>query len=96
MNNLPPSIHAHIFRFLSHPASDTIRARISEFQAFSSQYESYDLHTFYIFFFLDKKLNARPQILDAISDNLGVRMGVDSDYIRPSLWQLYESQFLLC
>ena len=93
MSTLPSSIHAHIFRFLSHPASDAIRARISESQAFSSQYGSSGLHTFYMFFFLDKKLSALPQILYEISDNLGFRMGDDSGYFRPCQWQVYESQF---
>ena len=54
MEKLPPGINAHIFRFLSHPVADAIRKRISEFQAFSSQYGSSDLHTFYIFFLLRK------------------------------------------
>ena len=46
MENLPPGINAHIFRFLSHPVADAIRGRITEFQSFGSS----DLHTFYIFF----------------------------------------------
>ena len=54
MEKLPYSINKHIFRFLSHPVADAIRKRISEFQAFSSQYGSSDLHTFYIFFLLRK------------------------------------------
>ena len=52
---------SHIFRFLSHPAADAIRKRISKYQAFSSKYESSDLHTLYIFLLLDKKANARPK-----------------------------------
>ncbi|MFM7988611.1 MAG: hypothetical protein ACKPKO_55795, partial [Candidatus Fonsibacter sp.] len=27
------------------------------------------------------------------TEQLGVSMGIDSDYFCPSLWQLYESQF---
>ena len=57
MNKLPTSIVNHSVRFLSHPAADAIRSRISEFQAFSSQRAPSDLHTFYIWFFLDKKIN---------------------------------------
>ena len=93
MDKLPININKHIFRFLSHPAADAIRNRISEYQAFSSKYDSSALHTFYIFFFLDKKINALPKMLNELYDRLGVRMGVDSDYFRPSLWQLYESVY---
>ena len=39
MDELPISINKHIFRFLSHPAADATRNRISEYQAFSSKYE---------------------------------------------------------
>ena len=66
MEKLPSSIKAHIFRFLSHPVADAIRKRISEFQAFSSQYGSSDLRTFYISFFSERKINARPTILDVM------------------------------
>ena len=93
METLPYSIHAHIFLFLSHPVADASRQRISEFRAFSSQYGSSDLHTFYIFVFLERKLNALPKILDEMYERLGVSVGIDSDYFRPSLWGLYESQF---
>ena len=86
MENLPSSINAHIFRFLSHPVADAIRNRITEFQAFSSQYGSSDLHTFYIFFFLDRKMDALPKLLDEMYERLGVSVGIDSDYFRPSLW----------
>ena len=92
MEKLPTSIHKHIFRFLLHPVSDAIRKMISEFQAFSSQYGSSDLHTFYIFFFLDRKMDALPKLLDEMYERLGVIVGIDSDYFRPSLWQLYEIQ----
>ena len=91
MEKLPSSINKHIFRFLSHPVADAIRKRISEFQAFSSQYGSSDLHTFYIFFFLERKLDALPKILDEMYERLGVSVCIDSDYFRPSLWHLYES-----
>ena len=91
--NLPSSINVHIFRFLSHPVADAIRNRILEFQAFSSQYGSSDLHTLYIFFFLDRKMDALPKLLDEMYERLGVSVGIDSDYFRPSLWELYESQF---
>ena len=93
MEKLPSSINAHIFRFLSHPVADAIRNRITEFQTFSSQYGSSDLHTFYIFFFLDRKMDALPKLLDEMYEQLGVSVGIDSDYFRPSLWQLYEIQF---
>ena len=86
MENLPPGINAHIFRFLSHPVADAIRDRIAEFQSFGSS----DLRTFYIFFFLQRKLNARPDILDEMHDS----KEIDSYYFRPSLWELYEKQFL--
>ena len=36
---------------------------------------------------------ALPRILDEMYEQLGVSMGIDSDYFRPSLWQLYESHF---
>ena len=48
------------------------------------------LHTFYIFFFLQRKLNALPDILDEMHDY----MEIYSYYFRPSLWELYEKQFL--
>ena len=48
MNKLPVGVHNHIFRFLSHTATDAIREIISEFHAFSSQHRSFDLHTFYV------------------------------------------------
>ena len=86
MVNLPPSINAHIFRFLSHSVADAIRDRIKEFQTFGSS----DLHTFYIFFFLQRKLNALPELLDEMHE----RLEIDSYYFRPGLWELYESQFL--
>ena len=89
MENLPPGISTHIFRFLSHPAADAIRNRILEYQAFSRRYELSDLHTFYIFFFLQRKLNALPDVLDEMHDH----MEIDSYYFRPSLWELYEKQF---
>ena len=93
MEKLPSSINAHIFRFLSHPVADAIRNRITEFQTFSSQYGSSDLHTFYIFFFLERKIMALPKILDEMYERLGDSVGIHSDYFRPSLWQLYESHF---
>ena len=86
MENLPPSIDAHIFRFLSHPLADAIRDRITEFQSFGSS----DLHTSYICLFLQRKLNALPDLLDEMHDH----MEIDSYYFRPGLWELYESQFL--
>ena len=85
MENVPPGINAHIFRFLTHPVADVIRDRIKEFQSFGSS----ELHTFYIFFFLQRKLNALPDILDEMHDS----MEIDSYYFRPGLWELYESQF---
>jgi hypothetical protein len=85
MENLSTGISTHIFRFLSHPVADAIRDRIAEFQTFRSS----DLHTFYILFFLQRKLNALPEILDEMHD----RMEIDSYYFRPSLWELYEKQF---
>ena len=95
MNKLPVGVHNHIFRFLSHTAADAIREIISEFHAFSSQHESTsELHTFYIFFFLDKKNSDTIAIMDDMYERLGVRVGVDDSYFRPSLWRLYESQFL--
>ncbi len=93
MKHLPPSINNYIFRFLSHPVADAIRDRVTEFQTFAEQFGSSDLHTFYIFFFLERKITALPRILDEMYEQLGVSMGIDSDYFRPSLWQLYESQF---
>jgi hypothetical protein len=48
------------------------------------------LHTFYIFFFLRRKLNALPDLLDEMHDH----MDIDSYYFRRGLWELYESQFL--
>ena len=94
MEKLPTSINKHIFRLLSHPVADAIRKKmISEFRTFSSQYGSSDLHTFYIFFFLDRKLMALPKSLDEMYERLGVSVGIDSDYFRPSRWQLYEIQF---
>ena len=92
MEKLPSSINAHIFRFLSHPVADAIRNRITEFQTFSGKFGSSDLHTFYIFFFLERKMDSLPQLLDEMYEQLGVSVGIDSDYFRPSLWQLYEIQ----
>ena len=89
MKNFPASINMHIFRFFSHPVADAIRKRISEFQAISSQYGSSDLHTFYILFFL----HALPKILDDMYDRMGFSMGIDSNYFRPSLWQLCKREF---
>ena len=96
MEKLPSSINAHIFRFLSHPVADAIRNRITEFQTFSGQFGSSYVHTFYIFFCLERKMDALPQLLDEMYEQLGVSVGIDSDYFRPSLWQLYEIQFPGC
>ena len=93
IKQLPLGINNYIFRFLSHPVADAIRDSVTEFQMFSKQFGSSDLHTFYIFFFLDIKITALPMILDEMYGEFGVNMGIDSDYFRPSLWQLYESQF---
>ena len=93
MERVPSSINAHIFLFLSHPVADAIRIRITEFQTFSVQFGSSDMHTFCILFFLDRKMDAIPKILDEMYEQLGVSVGIDSDYFRPSLWQLYENQF---
>ena len=93
MKQLPSSINNYIFRFLSHPVADAIRDRVTDFQMFSKQFGSSDLHTFYIFIFVEKKIAALPRILDEMYEQLGVSMGIDSDYFRPSLWQLYENQF---
>ena len=90
METVPSSINVHIFLFLSHRVADATRNRITEFQTFSSQYGAYDLHTFYIFFFLERKMDALPKLLDEMYERLGVSVGIDSDYFRPSLWQLYE------
>ena len=75
MENLPSSINAHIFRFIAHPVADTIRNRITEFQTFSGQFGSSDLHTFYIFFFLERKMDALPKHLDEMYERLGVSVG---------------------
>jgi hypothetical protein len=64
-----------------------------EFQTFSRQFGSFDLHTFYVFFFLERKMDALPKLLDEMYERLGVSVGIDSDYFRPSLWQLYEREF---
>ena len=92
MKQLPASINNYISRFLPHPVADTIRDSVTEFQTFAKQFGSSDLHTFYIFFFLERKITALPTILE-MYEQLGVNMGIDSDYFRPSLWQLYKSQF---
>ena len=92
MEKLPSSINAHISRFLSHPVANAIRNRITEFQTSSGQFGSSDLHTFYIFF-LERKMDALPKLLDEMYERLGVSVGIYSDYFRPSLWQLYEIQF---
>ncbi|MFM7979625.1 MAG: hypothetical protein ACKPKO_09950, partial [Candidatus Fonsibacter sp.] len=55
---------------------------------FSKQFGSSDLHTFYIFFFLERKIAALPTMLDEMYEQLGVSVGIHSDYFRPSLWQL--------
>ncbi|MFM7983867.1 MAG: hypothetical protein ACKPKO_31535, partial [Candidatus Fonsibacter sp.] len=73
--------------------ADTIRDRVTEFQTFSKQFGSSDLHTFYRLFILEREITALPRILDEMYEQLGVSMGIYSDYFRPSLWQLYESQF---
>ena len=57
---LPPSINNYIFRRLSHPVADAIRDRVTEFQTFAKHFGSSDLHTFYIFFLLEKKGNGSP------------------------------------
>ena len=75
MEKLPYSINKHIIRFLSHPVADAIRKGISEFLAFSSQNGSSDLRTFYIYFFLDRKLNALPKSLDEMYERLGGQRG---------------------
>ena len=93
IKQLPSSINNYIFRFLSHPVADAIRDKVTEFQTFAEHFGSSDLHTFYIFYFLDRKMDSIPRILDEIYGECGVSMGIDSDYFRPSLWQLYESQF---
>ena len=93
MEKLPPSINTHIFCFFSHPVADAIRKRILEVQGFSSQYGSFDLHTFYIFVVLERKINALPKILDEMYECTGISMGMDSNYFRPGLWQLYEGQY---
>ncbi len=61
MKKLPPSINTYIFRLLSHPVTDAIRNRTTEFQAFSGQYGSSDLHA--CNFFLKTKIMALPKIL---------------------------------
>ena len=88
MENLPPGINAHIFRFLSHPVADAIRGRNTEFQSFGSS----DLHTLYIFFFLQRKLSALPDLLDEVHDH----MDIDNYYFRPGLRELYDRANSLC
>ena len=70
MDKLPISINKHIFRFLSHPAADAVRNRISEYKAFSSNHKLSHLHTFYIFL-LEQKVDGLPQILDELYDRAG-------------------------
>ncbi len=93
MNKLPVGVQHGIFRFLSHPATDAIRKRIPEFQAFSRQYGSSDMRTFYMFFFLERKMMSLPMIIDKLHEQFGDNIDIDSDYFRPSLWRLYESHF---
>ena len=90
MEKLPPSINAHIFRFITHPVADAIRDNNTEFQSFAHPNGPSDQHTFYIFFFLGRKLSALSKLLDEIPEC----MDIDSYYFRPSLWELYEKQFL--
>ena len=90
MDQLPVGINSHTFRFLY-----VIRDSISEFQAFSCQREpAAELHIFDISLFLDKKITDTIAIMDDMYERLGVRVGVDDSYFRPSLRRLYESQFL--
>ena len=70
-DKLPPSINKYIFRFLSHPAAGAIRDSVTEFQTFSGQFGSSDLHTFYIFFFLERKITALRRILEKMYEQLG-------------------------
>ena len=93
MNKLPVGVQNGIFRFLSHPAADAIRERVLEFQAFSRPYGPSDMHTFYIYFFLERKMMALPKVIDEIHEQFGDNVGIDSDYFRPSLWRLYENNF---
>ena len=64
MEKLPYRINTHIFRSLSHPVADATRDRITEFQSFGSS----DLHTFFIVLFLQRKLNALPELLDEMHE----------------------------
>ena len=89
MEKLPSSINAHIFRFLTHPVADAIRDNITEFQSFADPNGPSDKHTFYIFFFLERKLSALSKVLDEIPEGVPF----DNHYFRPSLWELYERQF---
>ena len=84
MEKLPSNINNNIFRFLSHPVADAIRDRISEFQALNSQYESVsELHTFYIFFFCDKKIRRSIGIMEGMYKRWGVCVCVDDTWFRP-------------
>ena len=84
MDKLPSSINAHIFRFITHPVADAIRDKITEFQSFADPNGPSDKHTFYIFFFLGRKLSALSKLLDEIPES----MPFDNHYFRPSLWEL--------
>ncbi len=78
---------------MSHPASDAIRSRIDEYQAFCNLHQSDDRHTFYIFFFLDGKIRSIINTLDNLYEQTGINVGVDDSYFKPSLWRLYENPY---
>ena len=44
-NKVPDAVRQHIFRFLSHPASDAIRFGIGEYQAFYKLHEPNNCQT---------------------------------------------------
>ena len=50
------------------------------------------LDKLYMSFFFCNKMQRIGDVIDEVPGRLGVRVGVDDAYFRPSLWRLYESQ----
>ncbi|MFM7982553.1 MAG: hypothetical protein ACKPKO_24845, partial [Candidatus Fonsibacter sp.] len=49
---------------------------------------------FYIYFFLDETIRSIINTLESLYEQTGITVGVDDSYFKPSLWRLYENQYL--
>ena len=97
IESLAPELRSVVRGFCSHPLADALRPHITDHKQYSStlpQPQTYPgAHTFYLYYFTEKKLSYIIATLKQIKDVTGADVRVSEWSLRPKLWPLYEDAF---